>query len=236
MDEVMTFMKAMNDYFQSEKLAAKFMTILSRLKKIDASTMIQKKNNSIIVYSKKKEVCRVDKRYDGYGIKIKGSIYDYISFDDKHMGSICRALKISDKGLVAPDEIVDSTSTNSKTEFKKYSGGDSIFKKSSSSANKPKVKKDVEKRIDTSNDITIRCLDCGNTFIFTKSEAEYYNKNGWTAPKRCKNCRERRKNTEKDYYDMGLKKNTSQQNLDTWGMIAEFNGPAESEGYTSLYE
>lgn len=235
MDEVTTFMKAINDYFQSENLGAKFMTILSRMKKIDASTMIQKKNNSIIVYSKKREVFRVDKRYDGYGIKIKGSIYDYISFDDKHMSTICRSLKIPDKGLEVSDEKLEKSSSNSKIEFKKYSGGDSIFKKQTDSTSAQKPNEVTQKNIDINSDITIKCADCGRAFIFTKGEAEYYNKNGWTMPRRCKDCRERKKNTEKDYYDIGLKKNTSQHNLDTWGMIAEFNGPAESEGYTSLY-
>jgi len=180
-------------------------------------------------------VFRVDKWYDGYGVKIKGSIYDYISFDDKHMRSICRSLKISDKGFENPENTGKESSSENKSEFKKYSGGESIFKKESHSTSKQKPKEVTRKSIDINSDITISCVDCGSTFIFTKGEAEYYNKNGWTVTKRCKGCRERRKNTEKDYYDIGLKKNTSQQNLDTWGMIAEFNGPAESEGYTSLY-
>ena len=235
MDEVEIFKKTINNYFQSDDLGTKFMRILSRLKKIDPSTIIQKRGNGFIVYSKNKELCRVDKRYNGYGIKIKGSIYDYISFDDKHMNSICRALKISDEGFETPDKMAVDSSSDKKSEFKKYSGGESVFKKEIHSTGEQKPKEVARKSIDINSDIAISCADCGSTFIFTKGEAEYYNKKGWTLPKRCKECREKRKNTEKDYYDIGLKKNTSQQNLDTWGMIAEFNGPAKSEGYTSLY-
>jgi len=54
MDEITTFMKTINDYFQSENLGTKFMKILSRLKKIDSYTMIQKRTIASLYIQKKK--------------------------------------------------------------------------------------------------------------------------------------------------------------------------------------
>ena len=42
-------------------------------------------------------------------------------------------------------------------------------------------------------DKTISCQDCGNEFIFTEEEQNYYAEKGFQDPKRCKPCRMARK-------------------------------------------
>ena len=42
-------------------------------------------------------------------------------------------------------------------------------------------------------DQDINCADCSNTFVFTASEQAFYSEKGFTAPKRCKPCRDIRK-------------------------------------------
>jgi len=44
-------------------------------------------------------------------------------------------------------------------------------------------------------DRAIQCLDCKNEFIFTAGEQEFYERKGFReVPKRCKPCRDSRKN------------------------------------------
>ena len=44
-------------------------------------------------------------------------------------------------------------------------------------------------------DKTITCVDCGAPFIFSANEQEFYAQKGFSnEPKRCKNCRDKRKN------------------------------------------
>lgn len=44
------------------------------------------------------------------------------------------------------------------------------------------------------NDRTLNCIDCGAEFIFTAGEQEFYASKGFTnEPRRCKNCRDGRK-------------------------------------------
>ena len=46
----------------------------------------------------------------------------------------------------------------------------------------------------TSEDQRIKCVDCGEEFIFTAGEQSFYREKGLTnAPTRCKSCREKRK-------------------------------------------
>ena len=46
---------------------------------------------------------------------------------------------------------------------------------------------------ETQQDLEIACQDCGETFVFTAAEAEFYKKRSLSAPpKRCKPCREAR--------------------------------------------
>lgn len=42
-------------------------------------------------------------------------------------------------------------------------------------------------------DQQITCADCGASFAFTAQEQEFYSSKGFSAPKRCKTCRESRK-------------------------------------------
>ena len=43
-------------------------------------------------------------------------------------------------------------------------------------------------------DKTLKCSDCGNEFIFSSAEQEFFQSKGYTnEPKRCPNCRQARK-------------------------------------------
>lgn len=42
-------------------------------------------------------------------------------------------------------------------------------------------------------DKPIECCDCGETFVWTMKDQEFYKKNDFQPPKRCKPCRERKK-------------------------------------------
>ena len=45
-------------------------------------------------------------------------------------------------------------------------------------------------------DKTLVCQDCGNEFVFTAGQKEFYTEKGLdNEPKRCKECRNRRKAT-----------------------------------------
>lgn len=44
------------------------------------------------------------------------------------------------------------------------------------------------------NDKQLQCFDCGNTFIFTAGEQEFFAKKGFTnEPKRCQDCKAKKK-------------------------------------------
>jgi CxxC-x17-CxxC domain-containing protein len=48
--------------------------------------------------------------------------------------------------------------------------------------------------MDTFNDKNLTCADCGQEFVFSKNEQAFYAERGFTnEPKRCKNCRDKRK-------------------------------------------
>lgn len=42
-------------------------------------------------------------------------------------------------------------------------------------------------------DRTLECIDCGEEFIFTAGEQEFFEEKGFDDPKRCKSCRDKRK-------------------------------------------
>jgi Probable zinc-ribbon domain len=42
-------------------------------------------------------------------------------------------------------------------------------------------------------DKTLTCADCGQQFVFTASEQEFYAGRGFTEPRRCASCRASRK-------------------------------------------
>jgi len=42
-------------------------------------------------------------------------------------------------------------------------------------------------------DKTIKCCDCGNDFVLTEGEQAFFVQKGFTEPKRCKDCRKKKK-------------------------------------------
>ncbi len=44
-----------------------------------------------------------------------------------------------------------------------------------------------------SGDATLTCVQCGTTFPFSEAEQSFYAERGYTAPKRCKPCRDQMK-------------------------------------------
>ena len=52
-------------------------------------------------------------------------------------------------------------------------------------------------------DKTLVCKDCGEEFVFTAGEQEFYESKGFVnEPQRCKNCRMARKNNERANREM----------------------------------
>jgi NAD-dependent SIR2 family protein deacetylase len=41
---------------------------------------------------------------------------------------------------------------------------------------------------------TIKCQDCGKEFVFTEKDQKFYAEHNFVEPKRCKTCRDLRKN------------------------------------------
>ncbi len=42
-------------------------------------------------------------------------------------------------------------------------------------------------------DIKVKCIDCGDDFIFTAGEQKYFRDNNLHQPKRCFNCRKNKR-------------------------------------------
>ena len=52
-------------------------------------------------------------------------------------------------------------------------------------------------------DKTLKCKECGNEFVFTAGEQEFYAEKGFqNQPQRCKTCRDARKNAGKTPREM----------------------------------
>jgi CxxC-x17-CxxC domain-containing protein len=52
-------------------------------------------------------------------------------------------------------------------------------------------------------DETLKCKDCGNEFVFTAGEQEFYASKGFeNKPQRCKECRAARKNAQRSAREM----------------------------------
>ena len=47
------------------------------------------------------------------------------------------------------------------------------------------------------SDDQIVCMDCGQTFAFTEAEKAFYTEKGFVQPKRCQECRKKKKNASK---------------------------------------
>ncbi|WP_413375772.1 zinc-ribbon domain containing protein [Alkalihalobacillus sp. 1P02AB] len=39
------------------------------------------------------------------------------------------------------------------------------------------------------HDLLLKCWECGNRFIFTAGEQQFFKRKGFSYPKRCKKCR-----------------------------------------------
>ena len=52
-------------------------------------------------------------------------------------------------------------------------------------------------------DITLKCKDCGQDFVFTAGEQEFYAEKGFqNQPQRCRECRQARKSAGKPQREM----------------------------------
>ena len=52
-------------------------------------------------------------------------------------------------------------------------------------------------------DITLKCKECGQDFVFTAGEQEFYAEKGFqNQPQRCRDCRQARKNAAKGEREM----------------------------------
>ena len=61
----------------------------------------------------------------------------------------------------------------------------------------------VRKKENMYQDKTLKCKDCGNEFVFTAGEQEFYASRGFeNEPSRCKECRTARKNAVKGAREM----------------------------------
>jgi len=45
-------------------------------------------------------------------------------------------------------------------------------------------------------DISLQCSDCGQDFTFTAADQSFFQERGYSTPKRCKNCRQAKKNDQ----------------------------------------
>lgn len=46
-------------------------------------------------------------------------------------------------------------------------------------------------------DKNVTCKDCGQEFVFTEGEQKFFQQKGYTEPKRCKPCRDAKKQANK---------------------------------------
>jgi len=52
-------------------------------------------------------------------------------------------------------------------------------------------------------DKTLTCKECGKEFVFTAGEQEFYAEKGFqNEPQRCKECRDKRKNANREHREM----------------------------------
>ena len=56
-----------------------------------------------------------------------------------------------------------------------------------------KLFRPIHKTLEIMEDKIIKCIDCHKDFIFTLGEQEFFEEKGYITPKRCKDCRIKRK-------------------------------------------
>jgi CxxC-x17-CxxC domain-containing protein len=70
-------------------------------------------------------------------------------------------------------------------------------------------------------DKPLNCLDCGQEFVFSRNEQAFYAERGFTnEPKRCKNCRDKRK-TSRDGASGGRDRQMVTVTCDSCGVSTE---------------
>jgi CxxC-x17-CxxC domain-containing protein len=70
-------------------------------------------------------------------------------------------------------------------------------------------------------DKTLNCVECGGQFLFSKNEQSFYAERGFTnEPKRCKNCRDKRK-TSRDGASSGGSRQMVSVTCDSCGVTTE---------------
>lgn len=58
-------------------------------------------------------------------------------------------------------------------------------------------------------DIELTCKDCGSSFTWTDNDQQFYKEKGYTEPKRCKPCREKKKRERMTYEETGGSNNSN---------------------------
>lgn len=56
---------------------------------------------------------------------------------------------------------------------------------------------------DQFEDQNLECVDCQQSFVFTAGEQQFFSTKGFTPPKRCKPCREAKKQQGQQSGNMG---------------------------------
>ena len=54
----------------------------------------------------------------------------------------------------------------------------------------------ISTRRPMAGDIQLQCSDCGQDFTFTAADQAFFQERGYSTPKRCKNCRQAKKNDQ----------------------------------------
>jgi CxxC-x17-CxxC domain-containing protein len=54
----------------------------------------------------------------------------------------------------------------------------------------------ISTRRPMAGDISLQCSDCGQEFTFTAADQAFFQERGYSTPKRCKNCRQAKKNDQ----------------------------------------
>lgn len=76
--------------------------------------------------------------------------------------------------------------------------------------------------MDTFNDKQLNCVECGGEFVFTRNEQAFYAERGFTnEPKRCKNCRDKRKSSSREGGGMSRERSMVSVTCDSCGVATE---------------
>lgn len=77
--------------------------------------------------------------------------------------------------------------------------------------------------MDGIQDKTLNCIDCNDEFLFSRNEQMFYQERGFTnEPKRCKNCRDKRKSGRGgDSMNAGRERQMHSVTCDSCGTMTE---------------